>query len=439
VWWLQWKHHGVPYALSLKTRDAAVARAAGTAEMAAIRASIADGSFLRKHGREGSSAVEGGDIRLSDAWLHYRNSASRPDASTQTVQQYEYQWGRLLEWLRLRHPEARRVSQVTRQVAQEFATHLLKEVSPSTYNRYVQLFRLIFRLLLEDLGLPADANPWRAIQKKNGNGHGGRRGRRAFTDEELRRVFETLSARVEGRQLLWGEEGVVGERKLGKRDRRVAAELLTLCLLGFHTGLRMGDCCVLRWEDVDLDRGVISVVPMKTARTSGRKVVIPIHPELGKHLTSIRPKQAAGPVCLGKAEQYPRGRPEVSKRFRVLFRQCGIRTQAEGSGARAACEVGFHSFRHTWVSRAAEDGVDQITVREIVGWGSPAMEKVYTHVSQEHVRSQMEKRASKAFADGADEAEAKPPATPDVSGMTVEQMRELAVKLAAEIAKREAR
>jgi integrase len=430
----------VPYAVSLKTSDATTARSAGVAEMAAVRAAMADGSFLRKYGREGSSAVEGGDMRLSDAWLHYRNSASRPDASPQTIEQYEYQWGRLLEWLRLRHPDVRRVSQVTRQVAQQFAADLLKDVSASTYNRYVQLFRLVFRLLLEDMGKPSDANPWRAIQKKNGNGNGGgRHGRRAFTDEELRRIFATLTARVEGRQLLWGDEGMVGERKLGKRDRRVAGELLTLSLLGFHTGLRMGDCCMLRWEDVDLDKGVISAVPMKTSRTSGRKVVVPIHPELAKHLASIRPERAAGPVCLDKAEQYPHGRPEVSKRFRVLFRQCGIRTQAEGSGARAACEVGFHSFRHTWVSRAAEDGVDSITVREIVGWGSPAMEKVYTHVSQEHVRSQMEKRTSKAFADGADEAEPKPPATPDVSGMTVEQMRELAVKLAAEITKREAR
>ena len=63
----------------------------------------------------------------------------------------------------------------------------------------------------------------------------------------------------------------------------------------------------------------------------------------------------------------------------------------------AVCEVGIHSFRHTWVTRSAEDGVDSITIREVVGWGSPAMKRVYTHVSQEHVRSQMDKRTSKAF------------------------------------------
>jgi hypothetical protein len=113
--------------------------------------------------------------------------------------------------------------------------------------------------------------------------------------------------------------------------------------------------------------------------------------------------------------------------------------QADGTGAGKACEVGSHSFRHTWVSRAAEDGEDSITVREVVGWGSPAMEKVYTHVSPEHVRGQLEKRTAKAFPSaGAKVIDGRAAAvTNDVATMSVEQMRELAAKPAAEIAKRE--
>ena len=48
-------------------------------------------------------------------------------------------------------------------------------------------------------------------------------------------------------------------------------------------------------------------------------------------------------------------------------------------------EVGFHSFRHSWVTEALENGVDSATVHAIAGWGSPAMEKVYSHVSPEHM------------------------------------------------------
>ena len=442
VWWCQWKHHGVPYAQSLKTRDANAAAAEFERAMVLVRASMVNGTFFTKYGRDGVSTIEDGDIRLAHAWRHYRGSTSRPDASPQTVQQYEYQWERLLEWLRVRHPNVRRVSQVTRHVAQEFAAHLLGQVSITTYNRYVQLFRLVYRVLCDDLGLGIDANPWRGIQKKkaNGNGH---TGRRPFTDEELRRIFLTLQKRSEGRQIVWAENGIAVERKLGEHDRVSAGELLTLCLLGFHTGLRLGDCCLLGWGSVDLakGKGVISLTPLKTARTSGKKVAIPIHPELSERLSAIRPENAAGPVCPGKAEQYQRNRAEVTKRFRRLFLQCGIRTQGEkGNGTAvgiAVCEVGFHSFRHTWVTRSAEDGVDSITIREVVGWGSPAMERVYTHVSQEHVRSQMDKRTSKAFP-SPEEHPAIPAAVgvADVGSMDTDGIKELACRLAAELAKR---
>jgi integrase len=331
----------------------------------------------------------------------------------------------------------RRVSQVTRAVAQEFASWLSGRVSANTFNKHVQLFRLVFRVLCDDLGI--EANPWRAIQKrKNG---AAAHGRRAFRDEELRRIFHTLSRRVKGRQVVWGEDGAVGERKLAFDEVAAAGEMLTLCLLGFHTGLRLGDCCLLRWEDVALDKGVISVTPMKTARTSGRTVAIPIHPELAARLSLIRPERPEGPVCPLKAGQYARDRTEVAKRFALLFRQCGIRTSAAKApnGAHATCEVGFHSFRHTWVTRAAEDGVDPITIREVVGWGSPAMERIYTHVSPEHVRAQMGKRTSKAFpSPGAPAAPAARPAA-DLAAMDTDGIRELAKALAEELAKRGAK
>ena len=102
----------------------------------------------------------------------------------------------------------------------------------------------------------------------------------------------------------------------------------------------------------------------------------------------------------------------------------------------AVCEVGIHSFRHTWVTRSAEDGVDSITIREVVGWGSPAMKRVYTHVSQEHVRSQMDKRTSKACP-SPEEHPAIPVAAgvADVGSMDTDGIKELARRLADELAK----
>ncbi len=35
------------------------------------------------------------------------------------------------------------------------------------------------------------------------------------------------------------------------------ADLQTLLYLGTFTGLRLGDCCTLKWGETDLDRGLI--------------------------------------------------------------------------------------------------------------------------------------------------------------------------------------
>ena len=54
-----------------------------------------------------------------------------------------------------------------------------------------------------------------------------------------------------------------------------------LVTIGIYTGLRLGDCCRLEWEDVNLEQKVIQIIPAKTKKHAhGRPVTIPIHPQL---------------------------------------------------------------------------------------------------------------------------------------------------------------
>lgn len=174
-------------------------------------------------------------------------------------------------------------------------------------------------------------------------------------------------------------------------DIENAREVWTLCMLACHSGLRLGDCCLLSWDEVDLVARRIVRIPLKTRRRPGaRPAVIPLHDEILARLTAIRPDGASGYVCPRKAAQYLRNRSGVTDAFMTLFRQAGIRLYAEGTGPgtdkRAAVEVGFHSFRHTFVTQAKHAGIDRASVEAIVGWGSPAMERNYTHVSESHLQ-----------------------------------------------------
>ena len=46
-------------------------------------------------------------------------------------------------------------------------------------------------------------------------------------------------------------------------------------------------------------------------------------------------------------------------------------------------EVGFHSLRHSFVPLCAANRVPQVAVMELVGHGSPAMNRLYSHAGDE--------------------------------------------------------
>jgi integrase len=64
--------------------------------------------------------------------------------------------------------------------------------------------------------------------------------------------------------------------------------LRPIVITGMCTAMRRGDCCLLEWKDVDLERNFISV---KTAKT-GQTVAIPIFPLLQEELRSRKGKRA---------------------------------------------------------------------------------------------------------------------------------------------------
>jgi len=151
--------------------------------------------------------------------------------------------------------------------------------------------------------------------------------------------------------------------------------------------LRLGDCCLMDWSNIDLLRGRISVTPMKTRHSSGMSVLIPIHRVLFSVLAETPEEKRQGEVIPGIAKEYRRGPTGVCHRVNTLFESCGIKTiyKAEGE-KRGRTDVGFHSLRHTFVSMAANSGAPLDLVRRIVGHTSANMTDVYFHVSDNALR-----------------------------------------------------
>lgn len=153
---------------------------------------------------------------------------------------------RFAEFVRKENPKADELAHVTRVVARAFMDEETKRgVTAKTWNDTLKLLRATFKYLL-----PAGAiNPFSDTPTKDTETVF----RKPFTPEELKAIVETA-----------------------KDDDFIRPILVT----GMCTAMRRGDCCLLKWKDVDLARRFITV---KTAKT-GVTVSIPIFPMLRDEL-----------------------------------------------------------------------------------------------------------------------------------------------------------
>lgn len=329
-------------------RDAFMAPFALSTEAEALSAIANKGDSLQRQVDDQTPA-----LKLTHAWSEYLSAPGRPDTGAAYLAKQEYRWDAFVEWLQLNHSQATELRDVTKKIADEYAMTLNHgRLSPNTYNAHVGLLRLVFRVLA-DKGKVAE-NPWAHISRKRLEKN---QSRRELSHEELKRVIESATG-----------------------------ELRLLLAIGVYTGLRLGDCCTLRWCEVDLARGVITRVPNKIARNANAKpVLVPIHPELKKMLAEVAQGEFVLPdTCAA----YRKNILLVTKSLQAHFQANGIRTLKEQKErSRSVVEVGFHSLRHSFVSMCRAANVPLSVVESIVGHSNPAMTRHYTHTSELAARS----------------------------------------------------
>ena len=286
-------------------------------------------------------------LRLADAWIEYRNAKNRPDTGAATLHQYELQFAAFEDWASKRKPPLSLMREVGDKEAADFVSHLERaKRTPNTINKYLNLLQLVWRVLAKPARLPV--NPWGDIRRKKLDPVA----RRELTLAELKTVCGAATG-----------------------------ELATLLALGLFTGMRLGDCCTLRWGETDLTRGVI----LKDTRKTGKAVQIPIHAELRALLKQAEGDRAGEYVLPEYAAAYLKRNSTVTARIQKHFTDCGIVTAApeRKQRTRRGVEVGFHSLRHSFVSLCANAGVPLAAVQSIVGHTSPAMTRHYVHLGIE--------------------------------------------------------
>lgn len=294
---------------------------------------------------------------LIRAWPRYESSSAASRVAPLTLTMKHRAWKSFAQWMLRVHPEVSDICEVTRRMADEYLGDFQLEHAGVTCNLRVCNLREMFRFMLE--GSDAEtANPWNGVRLCARDGYT----RRELSLDEVRRLL-------------------VASESYGREWRMLFS-------IAIYTGMRLGDCCCLTWDAVNLASSIIQIVPRKTRRyLSGRPVTIPLHPELSALLNEMPPESRSGFVMRSIAHDFTTRRWNVSRKLDRIFERANIATSVMLEGrSRRTPSATFHSLRHTFVSIAVNAGIPLATVQSIVGHTSTAMTRHYYHPSEVALR-----------------------------------------------------
>ncbi|NZA27814.1 tyrosine recombinase XerC [Luteimonas sp. SJ-92] len=151
---------------------------------------------------------------------------------------------------------------------------------------------------------------------------------------------------------------------LGLRDRAILE-------LFYSSGLRLSELCALRWRDLQLDDGLVTVLGKGSKQRS-----VPVGSHARRALAAWRAETGAAadaPVFPGRggAPITPRA---VQLRLRLLAQRQGLFKR-----------VHPHLLRHSFASHVLESSGDLRGVQELLGHADIATTQIYTHLDFQHL------------------------------------------------------
>ena len=184
-----------------------------------------------------------------------------------------------------------------------------------------------------------------------------------------------------------------GEQTVFERTERIKLEYHLMhnqsktnmgILLCLYTGLRIGELCALKWHDIDLANGQVSVT--KTIqRISSDDGTTELAVGSPKSVSSVRDVPIPEFICKellnfkGISNTYilsgcgtPVEPRTMQNRFKAVLKQCGLPDR------------NFHSLRHTYATMCIEKGFDPKALSELLGHADVSITmNRYVHSSAE--------------------------------------------------------
>jgi site-specific recombinase XerD len=215
----------------------------------------------------------------------------------------------------------------------------VKDVCPATSNREMALLKHMFNMA-ERWGQHHGANPVRLVK---------------FLPENNLR-FETLSEEQEERLLMASPP-----------------YLREMILFAINTGLRTSDIFNLQWMEVDIEQRRLKRIVKK----SDKPLSLPLN-ETAFGIIEARLAVQHGPYVFYS--------PMTGDRFKDV--KGALLAAVKRAGLP---KITWHMFRHTFASRLTRDGVDLVTVKDLLGHSDISTTMRYAHSNDEAKRRAVQK------------------------------------------------
>jgi integrase len=226
---------------------------------------------------------------------------------------------------------------ITTREVEAYAKDRTTKVKGATVNRELALLRHLFNIAIDN-GY-TDQNPARLVKKYPESAW---RHKFFFSESEIKRLICAS-----------------------------APHLRPILAVAFGTGLRKGDILGLKWKDVDLDRGIISIQMQKT----GEPVEIPLIPMIKDLLLQMK-SRAYGAVYVFSLGSKGQGIGDIKTAFHSALRRSGLAEK----GYR------FHDIRRTFARMLYNQGVVLTTIQRLLGHMSVLTTERYLGVKFEETR-----------------------------------------------------
>lgn len=257
-------------------------------------------------------------------------------------------------------------------VEQWIAERLRQRKAPSTINRDLSV--LSGALSKADSWQLLPSNPVRHVQKCSVDKSPITR---HLTSDEQMRLIHTL--RLRDLKKRKNRQAANRFRKMRSYPSlpalgRYCDHVTPMVLLSLNSGCRRGELLALRWEDVDLENGLLSIPGTKSK--SGQSRVVNLNSEALSVL--MRWKRQS---CTSVVFPNEKGQPlsYLKTAWTKVLRDASIERFRR------------HDLRHTFASNSAMAGVDLNTIRELLGHRDISMTLRYAHLSAEHKAEAVQK------------------------------------------------